>query len=136
MASINVSVNDKGLVTITLDKFEWKDLIVNGKSVPPYTGPEPNVKFKYEQTTFGDISFHAIADNYLVPINPPFVYKLLGKKDGSDESYVFGCYCYPGNTNTHLIGTVNAHTGKIKEAKDQVFQFNQGRMTGVYENAS
>jgi hypothetical protein len=77
MANINISVNSKDLYTITLDVFEWQGLTVNDTSVSVYSGPNPQIKFQYAQTTPGMLLFKAISNNNIVIVNPTNHLKLI-----------------------------------------------------------
>jgi hypothetical protein len=76
MAHIAVSADlSTGLFRIQLDKFEWQSLSVNGKDIASKRG---DVKFDFQQSEVGNITFTATASNAIRIVNEPTKLSLPG----------------------------------------------------------
>jgi hypothetical protein len=76
MAHIAVSADlSTGLFRIQLDKYEWQSLSVNGKDIASKRG---DVKFDFQQSEVGNITFTATASNAIRIVNEPTKISLPG----------------------------------------------------------
>lgn len=128
MAAISIVENDKGLVTITLDQYEWTDFYVNDKLVQGK---------QYVQKEPGTVYFRAYASNLLVPVNPPIVAELKIKDDGADATAILNfsaitLHAGEPNEKTVCMGQIIVESGYSKNAQAGPIPFSQGRMTGVF----
>jgi hypothetical protein len=128
MADISISVNGKQS-TITLDKWEWTGLTVNGIPAKKYHGPNPNIQF--QETEDLVIHFTAIANHYIDLVNPGTTEFL---KDSDDSStYMLVISYQEKNSIVTLNGTIIRLPYGIPTAKLGPILFSQGRMTGSFQ---
>lgn len=130
MADINISESN-GLYTISLDKWEWTGLTVNGTNVPAVN--QGNIQFQSSPTE-GPIHFVATANQYIDIVNPG---NMLYMRN-SDDTKTYMCvisYSETSNTVT-LNGHINTLPFAFSEDQASPIGFSQGRMTGTFQTAS
>ncbi len=131
MAAILINVdNTSNLYTITLDKWEWTGLKVNGEDIPSIN--MGNVQFRYVQETSGPIHFEATANKNIKLKNPG---KPMFLKGRNNEKTYFASINYEERLNPKKI-VLNGflHTFPIMQgAQPSPLLFSQGSMSGVFE---
>lgn len=133
MADINISEHD-GLFSITLDKWEWTGLTVNGDPVSPIN--QGDVQFQYNQRSAGTIHFTATANQYIVLVNPA---NLLYMKSSDGEKTYICMISYQETEDPKVVslhGLIHTLDFELPFAKNSPLGFSQGRMTGTFQIAS
>ncbi len=128
MADINISVNN-GLVSITLDKWEWTGLKVNGTQINPINNG--NVQFQYNQPSpVGPVTFMATANTNIKIVNPGN--SLFMESPDGKSTYMLVISYSDANNVTTLNGYVHTLPFVFSEDKPSPLVFSQGRMTGSF----
>ena len=134
MADINISVNN-GLFSITLDKWEWTGLAVNGQSISPIN--QGNIQFQYNQNQNhlgAPVHFIATSDHNIKIVNPPKVMYLKGSDD--NKTYLCAIHYHTTTSNVTLYGFLHTLNYKSPYAQAGPILFSQGRMTGTFQDVS
>jgi hypothetical protein len=130
MADIVITVNlSTELITITLDKWEWTGLTVNGEPLEPYNGSNPNIQFQYVQKKAGMVKFTAAANQNINLVNGP---NILPLQDGKKTCLALISYQEKPTSEVILVGTVFIHQGVLGDKQSPIL-FSQGRMTGTFK---
>ncbi|WP_257325649.1 hypothetical protein [Pseudoalteromonas rhizosphaerae] len=130
MADINISENN-GLVSITLDRWEWTGLTVNGDPINKTKGP---IQFQYNQANPGPIHFVATANQYIVLFNEG---NLLYMKSADGLKTYLCLISYQETEDPKVVtlhGVIHTLDFVIPQAKNSPLGFSQGRMTGTFQN--
>ncbi|MFK8059399.1 MAG: hypothetical protein AB8B78_04835 [Polaribacter sp.] len=131
MADINISINQESdTYTITLDKWEWTGLSVNGNVINPIN--QGNIQFQYKQSSAETIHFIATANQYIDLINSGNPMYLKGAKN----TYIC-IISYQETENPKevtLHGVLTTVSAAIPGAENSPLRFSQGRMTGTFQD--
>lgn len=131
MAAIGITVKD-GRFNITMDRFEWTSLTVDGDNIPAEDPGNPqNLLFSYTQEGTGSISFVAKSDNNIEIVNPGNVMTIVSP-DGQDKSYVAVLNYTTVSSEVRVQGWLIPVHGIVAGASREAIAFSQGRMTGVF----
>ncbi|MFY9223531.1 MAG: hypothetical protein WAQ98_12730 [Blastocatellia bacterium] len=138
MADINITVQND-VFTITLDTFEWQQLIVDGIKIPPYTGPNrKNIQFQGSGN--GVVKFTAIANQNIKILNPSA--QLFMLNSANTETYMCiisyeSLLGQPGQPDQIILkGSLAEIPTVIPGAQQSPLSFSQGRMTGHFQLGS
>ena len=130
MAAISITLNQAtNTFSITLDKWEWTGLTVNGTSVPSSQG---DIQFEFNQASPGNIHFVATANQYIDLVNPGNTMYIKGV-----ENDTYMCLIsYQETANPKVItlyGILAIIPAPVPGAVNGPITFSQGRMTGSFQ---
>lgn len=128
MADINIGVaND--LFTVTLDKWEWTGLTVNGTPIQAVN--QGNVQFRYTQTgSPAPVHFTARANQNIDIVNPGTT--LFMESNDGTRTYVLVISYSEVNNVVTLNGFLHTLPFAFSEDQPSPLVFSQGLMTGTF----
>jgi|GEM_PF-3082064 len=140
MAAIGITVSTTNdLFTITLDKWEWTALYIKENGVwvamPSYPDPtQPDLQFRYTQSSPGPLSFKAVADTNLVVVNPSAPMLMAGPN--GQHTYLAMLNYTTSPSEVHMLGLLETFDEAVPDAQPSPMFFSQGRMTGVFSTSN